>query len=364
MMPTDDNFALRTESRDSSALRELLSRHVGDHGAVVRALGLPPRRFYTTWDSGRSCGVNRILNAYCGLRFPGEWPLAGFWSHGWLPSFGMRHPYQVACLAKPGDHARIFVPRIDMVELLKRHGYDDVRAVGLPFAYLPEAAPPRWPQSVLFVPAHSVPDLGLKHKDLLKAADVLIDLQRHFEVVVGCVHSQCLKNGNWLEDFQRAGIPYVSGANMRDANSLYRLRHLFSQFQVVVTNSSGSHIAYAAACGTAVAFSGDYVALNRQQLLTDIFYAKHPEVLDAAIEAHSEKVVRRHCPFLWTAPQQAVPQIEWARRELGYDCRLAPEDAVEAFGLRPQIRLGNAVKRAGSKLYYAVSRRLFRLQSQ
>lgn len=349
------------EPPDSATLCAALSRHVGDHESVERLLGLPKRRYYLPWDTSTTYGVNRILNAYCDLHFLGDWPLSGCWSHGWMPSFALCHPYQVAHLTKPGEFPRNFVPRADMVAMLQLHGYGDVRAVGLPFVYLPETTVPRLPQSVLVAPAHSEPDLLQRRTDLPKLADVLGELKQRFQLVVGCVHSQCLRNGLWLEDFRRAGIPYVSGANMRDANTLYRMRHLFSQFQVVVTNGFGSLIAYASACGAAVVLSGDYVEESRAQMLTDTFYAAHPEVADSALESLSEKSLRQHCPFLWTPPQYASPQVEWARRELGWDRRLAPAEAIEVFGLRPSVRLSNAIRRLGRKIRYAVHRRFFRL---
>lgn len=360
-MSATEHTTPRTTSSDTAALRERLSPHVGDHETVERLLGLPARRRYVPWDPGTTYGVNRILNSYCGLRFPGEWPLAGFWSHGWMPSFAICHPYQIAHLSKPGQYPRNFVPRADMVEVLQQHGYGDVRAVGLPFVYLPAALVARIPASVLVAPAHSEPDLNAKSAGLPRLADVLEDLRKHFGLVVGCVHSQCLKNGNWLEDFQRTRVPYVSGANMRDANSLYRMRHLFSQFEVVVTNGFGSLIAYASACGAAVALTADYVQESREHMLSDSFYAKHPEVLDSVCEALSEKSLRRHCAFLWTPPHEAMPRVEWARRELGWDCRLSPQEAVKVFGLQPTVRLSNAARRFGSKAAYAISRRLHRL---
>lgn len=342
-----------------SILRDQLGNLIGDHAAVERELGVPPRRYYSPWDSGTTYGVNSVLNRYCGLSFPGEWPLAGFWAHGWVPSFAVVHPYQVSFLVKQGEYPLNLVPRRDLAEYLLKHGFPKVKAVGLPILYVPESPAPRIPRSILVMPYHSQPDFRADGSRVPRLVEILADLRQKFELVVGCVHPTCLKSGLWIDDFKKAGMPYVSGANMRDANSLYRMRHLFKRFEAVVTNGFGSLLPYAAFCGARVGVTGNFAEDNREVLLKDIFYGKNPDVLDLMLEALSEKSLKRSCPFLWNDPVKGEPLVEWGRKELGWDCRLSPEEAIEVFGLRPKARLTNAVRRFGKKAAFAVNRRLF-----
>jgi hypothetical protein len=137
------------------------------------------------------------------------------------------------------------------------------------------------------------------------------------------------------------------------------MRRLFKMFEAVVTNGFGSLLPYAAFCGARVGVTGDFAEENRNVLLRDVFYGKNPDVLDLMIEAVSERSLKRSCPFLWDDPAKGEPRIDWGRSELGWDCRLSPEAAIEVFGLRASVRLSNAARRLGKKMHYAVSRRWF-----
>lgn len=344
---------------ETGILANDLIKAAQDHAEVEKKLGLPNRHYYSPWDSSTTYGVNRILNRYCKLNFPGEWPLAGWWNHGWLPSFTMFHPQLVSQQAQPGEYSLNLTPRQDMARILEQNGFSTVRAVGMPLVYLENLNVRRLLDSVLVAPFHSPPGYKITTAGGGDFADVLKELKRKFELVVGCVHPRCLQNGMWINEFNEAGIPYVTGANMRDVNSLYRMQFLFSRFEHVATNGFGSLLAYAAFFGAKIWLAGDYCPLREEHLKKDIFYATHPEVMAAAIEMFSEPVLRRACPFLWDSPTQATPKIEWAHSELGADCRLTPDEAKRVFGLQPGTRIKNAVARLPKRLTWAVRRRLF-----
>ena len=344
---------------DPTLLRDRFAKFLGDHTRVEQELAIPGRRYYSPWDSGTSYGVNAILNRYCGMKFPGEWPLAGFWTHGWTPSFAMVHPYQVACLAKPGENPMNFVSRRDAADYLLANGFDRVQAVGLPFLYLPTCNAQRIPSSILVAPFHSPPGFSVSSRHVPPLVEVLIELRRKFELVVGCIHPQCIKDGLWIDDFKKAGVSYVSGANMRDSNSLYRMRHLFQTFEAVATNGFGSLLAYAALCGARVGVTENFMEDNRRLLLRDMFYGKNPHVLDLMLEALSEQSLKKSCSFLWNDLTKGEPPVEWARKELGWECRLAPEEAIDGFGLQPTVRLRNAALGLGKKATFALRRRLY-----
>jgi len=114
---------------------------------------------------------------------------------------------------------------------------------------------------------------------------------------------------------------------------MYRLEQLFSTFEYVTTNISGSHIAYATMWGAKVSIFGDYAEAQVEDYANAPFYVAYPHLLQPAIEAVSDKVTRQHFPeFFVDHPKHAVERVEWGEYQVGADNRLSPRELRKAFG--------------------------------
>jgi FkbM family methyltransferase len=139
-----------------------------------------------------------------------------------------------------------------------------------------------------------------------------------------------------LDAFKKRGFPLVQGALYTDRNALERLCRLFSTFEYITTNATGSHIAYAAYLGAKVSIYGSYAGLR------DANYNNVPAYLplmDKWNWASSEEAVRQYYPELFCHPWEANEGIEWGKYELGFDNKVTPAQLRSLFGWTFQARL-------------------------
>ena len=100
-------------------------------------------------------GAIRVAAAYCGYQGPPR--LGAYWQHGCMPpwmdnspnSFPSSHVNSINSLWSP-----FFVARQSEASILANAGYRRVKAIGLPFIYLPDVGVERRPGSLLVVPVH------------------------------------------------------------------------------------------------------------------------------------------------------------------------------------------------------------------
>lgn len=250
------------------------------------------------------------------------------WRHGWIPFISDQNP-EFYALGNP--EARNLVTSQRHVEILLRHGYSDVKAVGLPYIYLDHGSTPKLRDSLLVMPGHTheKSSQSWNEKEFVESVHAL---RGRFEHVLACIHPVCAEYGYWTDSFEKAGIPWVFGAGRRDRNALYRMRDLLGAFEYVSTNTIGSHIPYAAWSGTKVFFSGNYDELKRENCSEDPFYQAHPLALDAVLSYTSEQSVRQRLPWLFVKPDEAEVQSAWAFEELGGDVKRTEEELAKLLG--------------------------------
>jgi FkbM family methyltransferase len=298
---------------------------------------------YERIDSPKEMGVSRhygataVAAAYCGFRtVPSLIP--GDWVHGWEPSCREKfHPdFILGIITNPDDH--YFVDRKDTEDFLRRCGYNNVRAIGVPIIYLPRIDIRRRPGSLLVMPAHSI-EYTTHIWRFDEYADAIAAIRSEFEEVVVCIHPVCWDRGYWVEDFRKQGFQLVKGARADDRNGLRRMQHLLSSFEYVTTNGMGSHIAYAAYFGAKPSVYGPYATLGAEDFKGDGLYVNHPKLVEPVLRSISEEALRRHYPRLFCHPREAKADVEWGGFELGEANKLSPRQMRSLFGWSTRARL-------------------------
>jgi hypothetical protein len=286
-----------------------------------------------------------ILKEYCSL--PEARAVPGHWIHGWIPAHHSVHPFIFgthktleaptsgdlgAAIAEEKENGRNWVGRRDQEDYLRGEGYRHVKAIGLPFAYLPPFAGPRIPGSLLVMPPHGHRTHGPKDRLADAYADAIASKRKEFSEIWLCLNAEDYRDDQWIESFRKRDIPMLIGAEQGDPRTLHRLKHLLSSFEYVTTNGFGSHIAYAAAVGAKLSIFGP-VADCPRDIMAGCYVAKtEPALTDVLLELQSERSLRRHFPFLFVDPEKAECHETWGAEQIGADLRLAPADLMALFG--------------------------------
>ncbi|MEJ1934070.1 hypothetical protein WDZ92_28055, partial [Nostoc sp. NIES-2111] len=202
----------------------------------------------------------------------------GYWMHGWLPAYHNIHPGLIVVhklgrqtaaerarlIERDMAEGRHWVGRKDQADFLLAEGYTHARAIGLPFAYLPDVDVRRIPGSLLVMPPHGHGDNLDTFRDL---ADALRAIMTRFSVVRVCLNESDFVRNDLIDLFESRSIPAFVGVSPAEADSLLRLKRILSSFEFVTTNGLGSHIAYAAACGAKVSMFGPHSALPSSEFM-------------------------------------------------------------------------------------------------
>lgn len=278
------------------------------------------------------------LEAYSGSRL-GRWssPRSPHWQHGWLPA-----KYNVDPDFIVGEDGRastqredaFFVARDDQAEALKRFGFPAATAIGLPFNYALANAGDRVTRrtgSILIMPGgHATEgDVSRVWAKEAEYIDYSRELRGMFDRILVLLHACDLGLGRG-QPWREAGFEVAEGAGFGDSTSLRRLAFLFRGFEFMTTNGVGSHIVYAAAAGCRVSLIGPQPPRDLE-LGNDLFSRNRP---DLSLHRRAiEKLVEQDLVDrgLVCKPSDAMPQIHWARREIGFSQVLPPTKVREVF---------------------------------
>ncbi len=282
-------------------------------------------------------GAKIVVSEYCGLHSK-EANIPGFWMHGWIPPYYNVHPVLIALHKREVSGFRFpwsrdtfntsddqLVARADQEDFLSKHGYTNVKAIGLPFVYLEQPVLPRIKDSLLVVPPHGVGWRGENNPLVKRYVDYISSLKTKFSVTRLCIPVSDYITGDWWPAFQKMGIGNIVSVDRSNTRSMHRLRQILSQFEYVTTNSFGSIVAYAAFSGCKISVAGPYDAITEELLKKSHAVLHFPELLEKVIELYSESTFRSYYPELFVEPERACERIEWGRFELGYKHRLTIE---------------------------------------
>ena len=350
--------APRSASLRERLLQEIVTTEPGSYAArlsefsrtVVEPRGRKLRAHYTAQQRdtiSHAYGAHLIARDYCGIDRARAAMVPGYWMHGWIPSYHNIHYALIALHKKKGQHgdwdfeAQIqqekfdtiqWVSRADQAEFLLANGYQHVRAIGLPITYLPDPGVRREAGSLLVLPPHSHKTHGPDDPLAEEYAEQIAALKPQFSRIVVGLNEDDIAKAQWIESFRRRGISVFTTTDQADPLTLMRLQRILSTFEYVTTNGYGSHIVLAAYCGAKVSVYGPYAEFPYERMKVTHAVKMFPRLLDSAYALCTEEAVRRHYPFLFVEPGQAVELREWAAQEVGEPSRVSPKELARLFG--------------------------------
>lgn len=215
---------------------------------------------------------------------------------------------------------------------LKRHGFKNAIAVGAPFLYAEAADVPRIPNSLLVFPMHTTGCSTLTlHEETYAYVEYVKRLRERFSLVVASIGCEDVRRGNWIPAFEKAGIPWITGAWTYDQHALVRMQSLMRHFEYATSNNPGSHFAYAAFCGCKMSFHGPACDTLKVELDTHPHHKRYPEITKTLKELDLSAQFQTRFPFFFTDPREAAVQVDWARLALGENNKKPPEEIAELF---------------------------------
>lgn len=252
------------------------------------------------------------------------------WKHGWL--YG-----DLVCieqLATQKNASNYLVANKEQEFFLKERGMS-ANAVGMPFIYFDEKQTTRNRNTLLVMPPHSLPYNSHDWDEMEYVKEISL-LKDKFDGIVACIHFSCVDKGYWIKSFEKFGIPWVSGADVYDRNSLIKMQRLFRSFEYMTTPTIGSHILYAAYCGCKVSIYGKYIEYSKDDFVNDPFYMQYPKLLEYNMVFSSESFLREKYGFLFCFPSEATSLKKWADYEIGLQYKKSFVEIAILLGWTPK----------------------------
>ncbi|MBF0185529.1 MAG: hypothetical protein HQM06_14245 [Magnetococcales bacterium] len=270
------------------------------------------------------------------------------WMHGWR--YDLIRADQWACdahIGLPGHPDGKFVIPIQrrrpflvsnrkLERMLQEAGYDDSRAVGLPFTYVErDPSVQRMPGSLLVMPSHVLINMPGRANEI-EYLEYIRTIAPAFKRVVFCINLACLANGMWLDNLKKYGFDYIFGAGMMDQNALFRMRRIFDSFEYMTSNGIGSHHIYAGLCGVKVSLAGPLDNCRWDMFKNEPAWQDPVEreklIHHATMYQHDQ--VRQLYPWLYVEPHHGVNCLEWSQEETGLHHKVSFEELAILFGWR------------------------------
>jgi hypothetical protein len=322
----------RTSERMRMALQKCLAKS-------DRRFLLPPRKKifmpsndHTGWASHYG-GIHNLVT-YAGLLHHLPISFNATWQHGvTLESEYRNYPYSLTYgIHHPVDR-KIFVATRHQQSALNAIGYSNVYITGLPYIYAERTTEhhERVTNSILAMPAHTLEDAPFENNQAIKeyCSWVAEKYSRSEYYLHACINMSCIRNNHWWPELLESDINIVGGADFRDRNSYARMHALFKQFDIITTNSVGSHVFYALAAGCKIVIEGDVPKYSNKQLKCD---ATHVRALNANRDTmYDEHIVNeRHA----LTSQFCAPRtdIELGNYHIGKSNKLGPREVRSLLG--------------------------------
>lgn len=272
---------------------------------------LPPIRTRELLSEADFYGISNIIAGQLGLKqVPTSYSM---WRHGWMFK-QLKFIEQI--IWKKAYTQYYLVGRQLEKQFLESHGVKNVKAIGLPFTYVPEQRIERKKNSLLIMPAHSLPYVKVDG-DEDKLIDFALSLSKDFDTICFCIHQDCANNGRFVDKLTKYNIPWFIGASANDVNSLIRLRRIFEYFEFVGSNVIGSHLVYSQLCGAKFFLCDPYFDYKPDFYRDDPLLSKNLQLCEHLCEQSSYQVIRDKLPQYFVDPIDAICNSEFARNECG-----------------------------------------------
>ena len=314
---------------------------------LSKELGLPnPQDVNLPSFEASSYGAAHLVAGHLGIKEP-PITLAG-WMHGWN-HFDFVNKEDILTIAydvnqhQPGQPKFVIpaqkrrpylVATKEQEVFLQENGFPDTRAVGLPFAYIdPDPSTKRIPGSLLVMPPH----IPVEETVIFEYLDYIKSISQHFSRIVFCLHMASIVDGPWVSNVNAYGFEYVTGAGGRDRNALYRMRKIFDSFEYMTTKSIGSHVLYASLCGVKVSMTTPYIDVRMEDYMVQAGWgeSEHMKKVELYVKMGSYNFLSKKFPQFFVEPQNAVEQVEWAKREIGFYNKVSFEELGRLFRWLP-----------------------------
>lgn len=288
--------------------------------------GLPESVTFRPRFNAAFYGALHVAAQYAGIEAPAIAPPIS-WQHGWIAPYRQTSPVIVTMSPLLHSYTHL-VGREDEEMYLASHDIQ-AKAVGLPYAYALDVQQfdvRRIPGSLLIMPAHSS---RLKLVSGQDAVDAFITtatrMAKEYEYVVVCLHAEDVRARTPLMSWCR-NFTCIEGASVDDASALWRMRHLFSLFETVWTDSEGSHVPMALASGSRVAvFDG-----GPDQEYNSV--AREPHDGFGSSREAKTKWFQENAPWLYRSPLDAALDVAWGDQQIGRRHTLKPTELIEILG--------------------------------
>ncbi|MBU6182380.1 MAG: hypothetical protein KGR46_06170 [Verrucomicrobia bacterium] len=255
------------------------------------------------------------------------------WMHGWLIYKNINYPEYFSPNSKNKSRT-ILVDTVTTSSKLQEVGYRNTFAVGLPFIYANlDKSPVRTENSLLIMPQHQT--THSKHIDLenLSKFFTINKLRfQSFSKVSICVSGSCSENEEYMSFMHTLGYEIVIGAGIFDRNALLRMKTILSSFTTIATNTIGSHIAYAALCGTKILYLPPFYRPDYDLLAkTEPLYLNFPHLIEAIKQEQTKNPPEKLFPHLFLPNQNIELLKSWGEKELGLQYKKTPKEIARLF---------------------------------
>ena len=216
--------------------------------------------------------------------------------------------------------------------ILKKGGVSKSIATGANFLYAkPKRLPKRVSGSVLIVPGHNTEACpnNVNTAETFERLEEKINLQTN--LTVRCIGGSDLLNKTSKNALYNE-LPFICGAWIFDENALHRMWIIFSTFETLVTDTIGSHIPYALACGTKVEIIDLGTRMDvGDKLKNEPFFKNNPDLFEPISMGQSIYGIKQNFPEIFTASTKQE-RIDTGYKLLGHENMKEIEEITSLFG--------------------------------
>jgi hypothetical protein len=175
---------------------------------------------------------------------------------------------------------------------------------------------------------------------------------KNYSKISVCISGSCFENEQYVNFIKDKGFDIIFGAWIFDKNALIRMKTILSSFTTIISNSVGSHLAYAAYCGTRIIMASPLDKLDFDSLAkTEPIYLRFPHLIPILKNDGIENPPEMKFPFLFEANQNLDELKKWADNELGHAFKREPQFIANLFGWNVQKLIRQQYFRDHSLLY-------------
>ncbi len=250
------------------------------------------------------------------------------WSHGW-ENATLKSPDQIVW-DKSWKYKRL-VRTKDVENFLTINGVKNAIAVGLPIIYVDSQNITRRPNSVLFMPAHSLSYVNIE-PGILGFIEQALAVRESGAYTCFCVHPDCVKHGKTIPLLNKYNLDWFAGASPTDLNSLQRMRNIFEYFETVGSNTIGSHFIYSQFFGAKFFFTEPYFEYKSEWFSKDPVLGPKKDLLVYITQQSTYAVIKAKYPKYFKGYDNAHLDRIFAEREVGLDSKVALNELSALLG--------------------------------